>query len=136
MAAVADTSFILAMLNEADRSHHACLEAYDQENVIYLPQSVLSETAYMLTSIAGNPAAARFLRGLTSARFTLAALEAQDMLRIADMLDQYADSRLDFVDASVAAVADRLAITRIFTLDRRDFSMLRPRQGDYFELVP
>ncbi|MDJ1182374.1 hypothetical protein PMH09_04135 [Roseofilum sp. BLCC_M143] len=44
--------------------------------------------------------------------------------------------RLDFVDASIAAVAERINVTRILTLDRRDFTILRPRHCDYFEILP
>jgi hypothetical protein len=40
------------------------------------------------------------------------------------------------VDASITAVAERLDITRILTLDQRDFRIIRPRHCDYFELLP
>ncbi|MFN4862237.1 MAG: VapC toxin family PIN domain ribonuclease, partial [Pseudanabaena sp.] len=45
-------------------------------------------------------------------------------------------SQLDFVDAVIVAIAERLRITRVLTLDRRDFSIMRPRHCDYFEILP
>jgi uncharacterized protein len=60
----------------------------------------------------------------------------EDILRIAEILDRYADSRIDFVDASVMAVAERLNIVTVLTLDRRDFSLFRPRHCDGFVLIP
>jgi uncharacterized protein len=51
-------------------------------------------------------------------------------------LAKYADSRIDFVDASVMAVAERYGITKILTLDRRDFRLLRPQHCQAFELLP
>jgi predicted nucleic acid-binding protein len=59
-----------------------------------------------------------------------------DLRRCADVLDTYSDSQIDFVDASVMAVAERLGAHRIYTLDRRDFSIMRPRHVDAFELLP
>jgi hypothetical protein len=49
---------------------------------------------------------------------------------------QYADSRLDFVDATVIAVAEDANISTILTLDRRDFRMVRPQHTSAFELLP
>jgi predicted nucleic acid-binding protein len=53
-----------------------------------------------------------------------------------EILEQYADNQLDFTDAAIVAIAERLAITRVYTLERRDFSIIRPSHCDYFELFP
>jgi predicted nucleic acid-binding protein len=49
---------------------------------------------------------------------------------------QYSDNQLDFTDAAIVAIAERLDITRVYTLDRRDFSIIRPSHCNYFELLP
>jgi predicted nucleic acid-binding protein len=49
---------------------------------------------------------------------------------------RYADARIGFVDAAIAALAERFASVRIYTLDRRDFGMLRPRHAAAFEILP
>ena len=41
-----------------------------------------------------------------------------------------------FVDALIAATAERLNVKRLLTLDRRDFQLIRPRHCDGFELLP
>jgi predicted nucleic acid-binding protein len=51
-------------------------------------------------------------------------------------MTDYADGRIGFVDAGVAALAERLGAVRIYTLDRRDFSILRPRHTSAFEVLP
>jgi len=48
----------------------------------------------------------------------------------------YADQDLGFVDAAVWAVVERLREPRVATLDRRHFSVLRPRRVDALELLP
>lgn len=137
MIAIADTSFILAYLNKADKWHKVCFTVVQSHRSIYIPQSTLAEVAYMLDRSGGNPRVAYFLRYLpTSPTFKVEPLLSEDFLRTADLLDQYADSRVDFVDASIAAVAERLNITRVLTLDQRDFGILRPRHVTRFEVLP
>ena len=46
------------------------------------------------------------------------------------------DSRIDFVDACVMAVAERFGSTKILTLDQRDFRLFRPRHCNSFEILP
>jgi len=57
-------------------------------------------------------------------------------LRSAEILRLYADANLDFVDALIVATAERLNITRVLTLDRRDFQLIRPKHCVSFELLP
>ena len=46
------------------------------------------------------------------------------------------DLPLGGTDASLIAVAERLGATRIATLDRAHFSIVRPAHCDAFELSP
>jgi len=134
---VADTGFVVALLNQADSAHESVTITYvQQQRSILLPQTVLAEVAYLTGREAGIAALIAFLRGLATSRFRLVALLEDDTLRVADILEQYADSRIDFVDASVMAVAERFSSTRILTLDQRDFRIFRPRHCQYFELLP
>ena len=46
------------------------------------------------------------------------------------------DSKIDFMDCAVVAVAERLNISRILTVDQRDFRILRPKHIPAFEILP
>ena len=133
---VADTGFVVALANRSDSQHQAVKTLYIQKQMILLPQTVLAEVAYLIGRESGIGTVASFLRGLPVSRFSLIALVEEDILRVAEILNQYADSRIDFVDATVMAVAERLNIVTILTLDRRDFSLFRPRHCDSFNLIP
>ena len=63
-------------------------------------------------------------------------MTGQDVERVAEILEQYRDSRVDFVDATVMAVAERVMCKTILTLDQRDFRVFRPRNLEYFDLLP
>ena len=49
---------------------------------------------------------------------------------------QYADSRINFVDATVMAVAERFLIKEVLTLDKRDFQIFRPKHCSSLTLLP
>jgi hypothetical protein len=49
---------------------------------------------------------------------------------------QYPGTKLDMVDCCIVALAERLHITRVATLDRHDFSILRLRDGSSLDIVP
>ena len=55
---------------------------------------------------------------------------------MADLTERYADLGLGGTDTSVVAIAERLGIVKIATLDRRHFSVVRPSHVDAFTLLP
>ena len=134
--AVADTGFVVALLNRLDTMHNSVRPVYTQQKQILLPQTVLAEVAYLVGRNAGSATLVAFLKGLSASRFILVALTDQDVIRVAEILDDYADSRIDFVDATVMAIAERENITTVLTLDRRDFSLFRPKHCLNFTLLP
>ena len=62
-------------------------------------------------------------------------LETPDLHRATGLMIRYADARIGFVDAALAALAERFGGERIYTLDRRDFTILRPRHVAAFEVL-
>jgi hypothetical protein len=55
--------------------------------------------------------------------------ESTSLHRALDLMERYADRPMDFADASLVAAAEQLRTTRVFTLDRNDFSAYRARIG-------
>ncbi len=101
-----------------------------------LPTLVTVEIAYLIRRDLGANALAKFVADLAEPRYDLVEPTAADYERAAAILRQYADAQIDFVDATIAAMAQRLNITRILTLDQRHFRLFRPRHCDAFELIP
>jgi predicted nucleic acid-binding protein len=133
---VGDTSFVVASLNRRDHFHGAARALIKRATTILMPQTVLTEVAYLIQQRIGSAAVADFLELLGSSKFEPLPLTTQDFHKTASILRQYSDCRIDFVDASVMAVAERLGIETILTLDRRDFSIYRPKHTSYFTLLP
>jgi uncharacterized protein len=134
---LADTSFIVGLLNRTDSRHKDIISAYKKQDKIIVIQSVLNEVIYHLEKQLGKQSTADFLRAITNHKqFLLIPLESKDILRTAEILEQYLDSRIDFVDASIMAVAERMKSNIILTLDRRDFGIFRPVHISCFEILP
>jgi predicted nucleic acid-binding protein len=133
---VADTGFIVALLNEADEWHEQSKVQYTHYAPILMPQTVLAEVAYLVGREAGIANVVAFLKGLPESRFRLVSLTANDIHRVAEILDQYADSRIDFVDATVMTIGERYDCRIVLTIDRRDFQIFRPNHCEWFELLP
>lgn len=136
MTTVADTGFAVALANQRDKHHIAVKKVYANQRQILLPQTVLAEVAYLLHRDAGTIQLVKFLESLPASRFQSTCLIAQDFARSAAILNQYSDSRIDFVDASVMALAERYNLETILTLDRRDFSLYQPPHCTAFTLLP
>ncbi len=132
-----DTSFLYALNDANDRNHERTVKFLRLLNdSLYLPASVLPELCYLLHSRLGHHVMRRFLARLATSHLQIVETGQADMNRIAELLEQYADAQLDYTDASIITLAERLSITRIATYDRRDYTMVRPRHCSYFDLLP
>lgn len=101
-----------------------------------MPITVLPELDYLLMSRLGTQAELDILRSIRDGDFPIEPVTADDLGRSLELIEQYADSNIGLVDASIVAIAERLRITRILTLDVRHFRMFRPRHCEAFELAP
>lgn len=130
-------SAIRVMYNVRDKNRSRCIEAYRQQREkIILLEAAFAEVAYVMRINSHYDVVTAFFRTLNRSRFRPTSMTQSDVLRAAAIMEQYADAELDFVDAAIVAVAERLSIQDIFTLDQRDFGIIRPKHCDYFRLTP
>ena len=90
----------------------------------------------MLESRCGPQLEADFLSDVADGAIELIDPAQADLHRMAELVRTYADLPVGAVDASVVAVAERLGISDVATLDRRHFSIVRPNQLGSFTLFP
>ncbi len=137
MTAILDTSFLFALTDQSDRNHQRVLMfAQNANEKLVLPVVVLPEICYLIASRLGHQAMRYFVTSMTLDVVQLEATTIEDLVRVHQILEQYSDNQLDFTDAAIIATSERLSITRVYTLDRRDFSIIRPKHCDYFEILP
>ena len=131
-----DTSVLLAAADNADPDHGQCIEAISGTSSLVTTPLVVAETAYLIGRQLGPSAEAALFRALAAGELQVEMITPGDAERIAALIETYADLGLGGTDASLIAVAERLEITRIATLDRRHFAVVRPNHSASFELVP
>lgn len=137
MSQLLDTGFLYALLNSNETRHTDVLRASRSvDGPIYLPTVVTTEVAYLLQRDLGSDALAEFIDMLATESFVLVEPTVADFQRAAAVVRQYQDSQIDFVDAIIVAIAERLNIVRILTIDARHFRMFRPQHCPAFEILP
>jgi uncharacterized protein len=97
---------------------------------------VFTEVCMLLERRRGSRAELAFLADVRAGLFTLLETASADLERIADLVRTYSDLPLGTVDASVIALAERLGLPSVATLDHRHFSVVRPRHLSAFTLLP
>ena len=137
---VVDTGPLVAAALTSDANHQPCVELFaslrmNNERLV-VPPFVVTEVCYLLARSGGSKPETAFVRSLATEDFTIGPVTPAGLDRAADLIGQYADLRLGMVDASVVALAEQLGVAEIATLDRRHFSVVRPRHVDAFTLLP
>jgi predicted nucleic acid-binding protein len=133
---IVDTGVLVALADRSDRNHRAAAAVFALPDPRTVPEPVVVEADWMILTHLGVEAEIAFLRALGEGTFAIEAPTARDRHRALELVETYRDARLGYVDAATVAIAERLKDPRIATFDRRDFSLVRPRHVDAFELLP
>ncbi|CAM3245858.1 PIN domain-containing protein [Nocardioides dubius] len=135
-----DTAPIVAAAFRSEDHYARCVELFTGLRLagrrLLLPATVAAEVGYLLDRLGGPAREAGFLHGVADGAFELAELTTSDYARMAELVLQYDDMHLGTTDASIVALAERLGVTEIATLDRRHFTAVRPRHVATFSLLP
>lgn len=123
---------------DADDDYHAeCLELLESHpGPLLVPELVITEVAYLLGTRLGAEAEVRFLGDFAAGNLTPEPVAAGDWLRMAGLVSTYRHLPLGSVDASVIAAIERRNLHEVATLDRRHFTVVRPRHADALSLLP
>lgn len=133
--AIVDAGPLYSAADAADPSHASVVEALSRSDLrLVVPALVVAEATYFVGRRLGATAEGRFLRGL--ADLEIEGLSPDDLLRMAELVEEYSDFPLGGTDASIVALAERLDASVVITLDRRHFGAIRPRHCDAFQLLP
>jgi predicted nucleic acid-binding protein len=120
-----------------DPDHSACADLLQREaGSLVVPVLVLAEAGYLVAKALGTAAEAALLRAAARGEFRLEGPTSGDLDRMAELVETYPNLPLGTVDASVVALSERLGLTSVATLDRRHFSVVRPKHVDSLSLAP
>jgi predicted nucleic acid-binding protein len=137
---ICDTGPLVAAALSNDADHLACVKLFTDLHSagteLLVPATVIAEVGYLLAREAGPRVESLFLRSLADGDFSIVELTVADCSRMADLVVTYGSLPLGTTDASVVAVAERLKLTEVATLDRRHFTVVRPNHVSALTLLP
>lgn len=137
MALILDSGALYAAYDADDKHHKAILGVLRRHRPPYVvPSAILAEIDYLLVEFLGVDAELKFLDAVRSGYYSLEPVARADLDYCRRVLAQYRDLEIGLADAAVMAVAERLGINRIATLDLRDFRAVKPERWAAFELLP
>lgn len=133
---IADTSVIYALVDAADNWHERVRVWYESaEPAFATTPLVLAEADHLIAARAGAAARDAWRRDLTAGAYEVHWWDSATADAVARAI-AHADLGIDLTDTSLAALADRLQITEIATLDQRHFRALRTPRGGAYRLLP
>jgi uncharacterized protein len=130
-----DAGPLVAILDQADSEHEACVAALRSlRDPLLTVWPAFAEAMYLLgrSWLAQKALWSR----LETEALGLAPLDETDAPRMRELMEKYRDLPMDLADAALVRVAEREALTHIFTLDRKHFSIYRPGRRRRFSIVP
>jgi hypothetical protein len=119
-----DAGPLVALVDADDQHHASCVAALKQlREPLGTVWPALTEAMYLLADL---PRAQEALwEMMARSAVQLLPLDMSDVPRIRELMRKYADRPMDLADAALVRVAERENVRRIFTVDRRDFTVYR-----------
>ena len=134
VSGVADTGAMLALLDADDRWHPQCVAAFSKLRVpLGTTSAVLTELFYLAGRTRTEVEAV--WRLVRSDAIAVLPIVDKDMPSIESLMTKYADRPMDFADATLVHVAERLSTNVVFTIDHNDFETYRVH-GRPFQISP
>lgn len=132
---LADAGPLIALLSARDRHHEACRRAAELiDDDLGTTWPVVTEAFYLLSGV--WRAQVELFVWLERGDLLLLPLHVSDLPRIRTLMRTYRNLPMDLADASLVRVAERERIRKVFTVDRRGFSVYRAAGLGALELVP
>ena len=130
-----DTGPIVAILSEDDEHHERCRQALlALTPPLFTCWPVLTEAAWLLRK---RPRSLhRMFDSFAGGFYALLTLNADDIPLVSSIMQRYESAGLQLADAALTHLAERESISTVFTLDRRDFSIIRLKRNRALRLIP
>ena len=132
---IVDTGPLVALFDESEPAHQACLDALQSMRApLITTWPVLTESFYLLSD--WQKGQDELWEFILSGGLTVEEIPASHCGRLRDLMRKYRDKPMDLADATLVVLAEMHKARVVFTLDRRDFSIYRPKHLKHFDLIP
>ncbi|MHB8449945.1 MAG: PIN domain-containing protein [Mycobacteriales bacterium] len=136
-ALIVDTSALLAYFDASEPDHSNVEEVIGATtDPLIVSPYVLAELDSLVATRHGVEAELAVLDELAGGAWTLADFDTDDLSQACSIISKYRDQEIGVADASNVVLAGRYRTSKIVTLDRRHFEVLRPTGAGRFTLLP
>jgi len=137
MAVLVDTNILVAANFSRDKNHAIATQAVKniRSEIRIVAAPTLVELFYLITDRINYSRALQSIQA-TRLAFDIQPLTNEDMINMEAIMTRYHDAHFDYTDVAIMALSERLNITKVYTLDRRDFLIFRPKHCQNLELLP
>jgi predicted nucleic acid-binding protein len=130
-----DAGPLVAVLHRDDRHHRACVDVVRSiREPVVTAWPVIAEAMHLLRF--SWPLQDALWQMLVAEDLRVATLDGRDVAPMRALMARYRSLPMDLADAALVRLAEREGVRRIFTLDRRDFSVYRPARTGRFTILP
>lgn len=131
-----DAGPLIAVLDRDDEDHRLCIDVLAKmRGPMVTTAPALTEAMYLLASRTGWKGQEALLKLAIRGDVVVADFPEADLARCRDLMDRYKDLPMDFADATLIVLAERLRTRRVFTLDS-DFRTYRYAGKHAFTMIP
>jgi predicted nucleic acid-binding protein len=131
-----DTGPIVATLCREDAQHGRCLDFLQTfRGELYTCWPVISEAVFRLGGRADRVQSLLTMLVTRAIRCTTLGADTEVAPWLIHFYDRFSDHAPDLADAVLVYLAERDHVEKIFTLDRRDFSIYRTSDNRALEIV-
>ena len=116
-----DTGPLVALFKRNDGAHRRAVDWFARNRAdLVTTHAVLTEAWHLI-----NPSARRTLMAFAGEALVVPELPADAVPRLARLIDTYADTPMDYADATLVLLAHELGELRVATIDVEDFGVYR-----------
>ncbi|MFY9822369.1 MAG: PIN domain-containing protein [Thermoanaerobaculia bacterium] len=130
-----DTGPLVSYLVASERDHLSVADRLDAfSGQLFTTSAVITEAMHFVAKARNGP----MLLAEFVAQSGLQVLDFSGVGELAEAarrMEKYADTPMDYADATLVLLAERLGVFKLLTLDRRGFSVFRSSRGKRFTLL-
>ncbi len=134
-----DTGPLVALFDASEQAHTAVVQALANlthtRDRLFTSLAVITEVTHLLDFSVRKQL--EFLQWVELGALTIETITPRDFPALRTLIQRYANLPMDFADATLVLLAERLGSQQVLTLDRRDFTVYRTAAGHAFHnLLP
>jgi len=118
-----DSGPLIALFDRSDKYHQASIEFIQNNNSELITTLASITEASHLLDFSRN-AQVDFLSWVNAGAVTVEPVTSDDFQRIMDLIIKYSDLPMDFADACLVLLGEKMNISKVATIDR-DFNVYR-----------